>query len=283
MDEQKICIITGASSGLGYHTALKLASLNSVVVLVCKDEVKGAITRNYIVDQTQNKSVHLYIADLSIQQDIRELVEKINSAFPRVDVLINNAACIYVHHTLNEDGIEMQFAVNHLAPFLLTNLLLDNLKKSDQGRIINVSSRAHARGKIHFDNLNFQKDYTFSKAYNQSKLANIYFTYELARKLKDTSVTVNCMHPGLMNTSIGNKNTTLFYSIIWSLIKTIGNSPEKSSKTIIHLAYSPNMDSTSGKYFANCKIIKSSEQSYNINIAKKLWYISEQLANISFK
>ena len=273
-------LITGANSGLGFHTALHIAKLGGEVIMVCRDSEKGTIAREEITRSSGSKAIHLYIADLSSQSQIRQLAGAVRSAFSKIDVLINNAACNFLHFTQTENGIEMQFAVNHLAPFLLTHLLLDKLRNAEQGRIINVTSRAHARGSLHFEDLNLSNNYSAFAAYNQSKLANILFTYELAKRLQDTSITVNCFHPGLVDTPIGNKNTTWFYSVLWSMIKMFGASPSKSAETGVYLATSDAVKNVNGKYFANCKEIKSSAITYNQKIASQLWQVSEEMTGI---
>ena len=280
MNTQKTFLITGANSGLGFFTALGIAKSGGEVIMVCKNPIAGEQAKKEIIKRSGNTALHLFITDLSSQTQIRQLAAGIEKSFNKIDALINNAGCNFVKYTCTEDGIEMQFAVNHLAYFLLSNLLLKKLKNSPQGRIINVSSRAHARGNINFEDIGFSKNYSPSKAYNQSKLANILFTYELARKLNDTNVTVNCMHPGLMNTPIGNKNSTLLFSLVWTLFKQLGSNPENASETCVYLATSENIKNISGKYFANKKEIKSSVTSYNQENAKKLWQMSEELTGL---
>lgn len=281
MNRLKTCVITGANSGIGFQTALQIANKGFEIILICKDHVKGEIAKNEIIQQSGNPLVYLYIADLSSQTQIRLLAKKIENSFDKVDVLINNAGCNFYFHTLSEDGVEMNLAVNHLAPFLLSNLLLSKMKLSEDARIINVNSRAHSRGKIYFDDLNLTKQYSITISYNQSKLANMFFTYEFAKRLANTNVKVNAMHPGLVDTPIGSKNTISILSLLWKIICWFGTSPEVAAKTSVFMATSQEIKNVSCCYFADCKQIKSSTFSYNEEASKRLWNISEELVGLN--
>jgi retinol dehydrogenase 14 len=278
----KIAVVTGASSGIGYCIAEGLAFQGFKVFMVCRDQQGGKAAAAQITSKTGNKEVVLFIADLASQKQVRKLGELINKATAEIDVLINNAGGVSSELVLTEDNVEWQFAVNHLAPFLLTSLLLNRLKASPQARIINMSSRAHSRGAMHFEDLFFKKEYSITQVYNQSKLANLLFTYQLADKLQGTPITVNCMHPGLVNTSFGNKQVSRFHSVAWSVVKWMGISPAKAAETAIFLATDPDLNNITGKYFANKKKTVSSKASHNREHALKLWEISIQLTGAEY-
>src|ERR671912_2543455 len=199
--DDKVCMITGATSGIGKATVMGLASIGASVVMVGRDRGRGEAALAEIKEGSSNASVDLMLADLSSQQEIHRLADEFKEAYPRVDVLINNAGEIRSKRVTTADGLEMTFAVNHLAYFLLTNLLLDLLMASAPSRIVNVSSGDHSNGAIDFDDLQGQKGYKGARAYSQSKLANVLFTYELARRLKGTGITANCLHPGVVRTN----------------------------------------------------------------------------------
>jgi NAD(P)-dependent dehydrogenase (short-subunit alcohol dehydrogenase family) len=276
---RKIFVITGASSGIGYEAALAFSKLSAEVILICKNKEKGQQAKQKIIADSGNSHIHLFIADLSSQSQIRKVAMEISSAFDKIDVLINNAAILSSIFQSTCDQIELQFAVNYLAPFLLTQELLPLIQKSDQGRIINVASRSHLLGYINFDNLFFAKKYSGSLAYNQSKLALVMFTYNLANRLRDTNITVNCMNPGLVNTSFGHKNTPFWYSLFWLFYKQLGKSPAKGIETIIYLAISDHVTHLSGQYFGNKKPIKSSTNSYHQSASVRLWELSVKLTS----
>jgi NAD(P)-dependent dehydrogenase (short-subunit alcohol dehydrogenase family) len=280
MEPKKSFLITGANSGIGYQTALALAKMGGEIILVCRNRQKGEKALKQISKETGNSILHLYIADLSSQKQIRELAKNIQASFNKIDVLINNAATAASALTYTEDSIELQFAVNYLAPFMLSNLLLPLLKAAPQGRIINTSSRGYRLAKLNFEDLYYAKNYSGLRAYNQSKLANIIFTYELARRLKDTNVTANCLYPGLVNTSFANKNTSLLHSFLWYLQRPLGISASKGALTGIYLATSDEVTGISGKYFGKCRPVESLPVTNDLEIAKKLWHVSEKLTGI---
>src|ERR687890_2028432 len=201
---EKVCLITVATSGIGKATAMGLANMGAGVVMVGRDQGKGEAALAEIREQSANASVDLMLADLSSQEQIRRLADEFNEAYPRLDVLINDAGLFRSERITTAEGLEMTFAVNHLAYFLLTRLLLDVLKASSPSRIVNVSSGDHTNGTIDFDDLQGEKGYKGAKAYSQSKLATVLFTYELARRLEGTGVTANCLHPGVVGTNLGS-------------------------------------------------------------------------------
>ena len=274
--ENKVILVTGANSGMGKVTALELAKKGATVVMVCRNKQAGEQVRKEIIAVSGNERVDLLLADLSSQQSIRELAGTIKSHYPKLDVLVNNAGLAFSDRHLSVDGIEMTFAVNHLGYFLLSNLLLDNLKASSSGRIINVASSTHTQGKLNLDDPGFKQNYSLFGAYNQSKLCNILFTYALATRLKNTHVTVNCLNPGPVKTGL-SRDMGAFFKLIGSLFFF---SPEKAAETAIYLASSPEVEGVSGTYFSKKKPIASSKQSQDIMLQQKLWELSEGLSLI---
>ncbi len=273
-EQKKVVLVTGASSGIGYYTALALAKEKAVVILLCRNSRQSIIAQEKLVKQSNNPDIHLFTADLSHQCEIREVATKIIVRFSKIDVLINNAACVTSEFQLTKDGVEMQWAVNHLAPFLLTHLLLPALKNSEQGRIINITSRAHRFAQGRFPEVFTPENYSGNSTYNQTKLANILFTYCLAQKLANTSVTVNCAYPGLVNTDIALKHNSLFRQWFWRAIRVLGVSPKKGAETILYLATSALATNKTGKYFGQLSEQKSSDLSYNRALAEQLWNLS---------
>lgn len=279
--KDKVCLITGATSGIGKATALALTKMGAMVVINGKDEKSGKRVLSEITKISGNENAELMIADLSSLNEVRKLADNFQEKYQKLDVLINNAAVFYSYRKHSPDGIEMQFAVNHLGHFLLTNLLLDTLKQSAGSRIINVSSNAHFKGTINFDDINSEKKYFGWRVYCQSKLANVLFTYELAKKVDKKSVTVNCLHPGVVKTRLVNKHVSLIYRIVWNLQKPFMLSGDEGSKTSVHLATSEEVAKTTSKYFDTCKPKKSSEISYDKELAAKLWDLSEKLSGLN--
>src|SRR5947199_1795345 len=243
----KICMVTGANSGIGKATALALAQMGATVVMVCRDCARGEEARSEITTKSKNNAVDLLQADLSSQQSIRQLVEHFKQRYTHLHVLINNAGAAFTGRRETADGLEMTFAVNYLAPFLLTNLLLDVLKASAPARIVNVSSNSHKSGSIQLDDLQAEKLYRPMRTYPQSKLAVVLFTYELARRLQGTGVTANCLHPGFVATHFGQRDGGPAVRLLVKLIGSFGTSPEKGAKTSIYLASSPELEGDTGK------------------------------------
>ena len=275
----KICMITGANSGIGYETALALAKMGAQVVMVCRNQAKAEAAQAMIKSQSGNPLVDVLIADLSVQQSIRDLAATFKAKYNRLDVLVNNAGVAIGKRELSADGYEMTFAVNHLAYFLLTNLLLDMLKASAPARIVNVASeyQSFSFSTLDFDDLMLEKEYGVARAYGQSKRANVIFTYELSKRLTGTGVTANCLHPGIVRTNFGSQTGGLF-GLVWSkLARPIELSPEQGAQTIIYLASSPEVEGITGQYFTKKKPIKSSAQTYDRAVQERLWQISEQL------
>jgi NAD(P)-dependent dehydrogenase (short-subunit alcohol dehydrogenase family) len=276
----KICLITGGTNGIGKSTAQKLARMGATVVIVGRNAQKTAQVVEEIRTISGNKNVDSLLADLSSQQEVRNLADEFKSRYSQLHVLLNNAGGVFMQRQLSVDGIEMTFAFNHLAYFLLTHLLLDTLKASTPARIINVSSDAHSSGKIEFDNLQGERNYS-SRAYGNSKLANILFTNELARRLEGTGVTVNALHPGFVATGFGKNNPGLLMKIIRAAVPLIARSPEKGAETSVYLATSISVEGMTGKYFYNSQAIPAAAQATDRTVAKKLWDVSTEMVHLA--
>lgn len=271
----KICLVTGATRGIGKETALGLARKCAKVVIVGRDEARVRATRSAIVAALGNAQVDFLVADLSSQAEVRRLAEEFKRKYSRLDVLLNNAGAIFTKREITVDGFERTWALNHLAEFLLTQLLLDTLEASAPARIVNVASAAHTSGTIAFDNLRGDKKYSGISAYNQSKLANILFTFALARRLAGKGVIANCLHPGVVATGFGRNTPGLIKTLV-GLARPFLMTPEKGAGTSIYLASSPEAANVSGKYFAKCRPIASSKLSNDVALQEKLWELSVQ-------
>jgi NAD(P)-dependent dehydrogenase (short-subunit alcohol dehydrogenase family) len=277
---EKVCLITGATSGIGKATAMELVKMGASVVMVGRDRGRGEAALAEIKEKSANASVDLMLADLSSQQEIHRLAGEFKEAYPRLDVLINNAGLFRSKRITTADGLETTFAVNHLAYFLLTKLLLDVLKASAPSRIVNVSSGDHNNGAIDFDDLQGEKGYKGAKAYSQSKLADVLFTYELGRRLEGTGITANCLHPGAgVRTNFGSGVFGVFGLIVRAL-RPFMISPEKGAETSIYLASSPEVEGLSGRYFVKKAEARSSDVSYDESRARRLWEVSAELTNL---
>jgi NAD(P)-dependent dehydrogenase (short-subunit alcohol dehydrogenase family) len=273
----RIVMVTGASDGIGKVTARELARKGAQVVMVCRNPQKAEAALAEVQTQSGNPSVELMLADLSSQSSIRALAKSFRERHDRLHVLVNNAGAIHQTRKMTDEGLEMTFATNHLGYFLLTELLLDVLKASAPARIVNVASTAHRRAlRIPFDDLHAEKDFGPMKAYAESKLANILFTYELAKRLQGTRVTANCLHPGVVATGFGKADPGWF-RIAVKLASVFFISAEKGAATSIYLASSPEVEGVTGKYFVRCAPASSSRASYDQAAAKRLWEVSERL------
>jgi NAD(P)-dependent dehydrogenase (short-subunit alcohol dehydrogenase family) len=275
----RICVVTGATRGIGRASAAGLGRLGATVVLIARRREDGERTSREIADHSTVPPA-VVTADLASQASIREAAAELRRLYPHLHVLVNNAGLITRRRELTVDGLELQFAVNHLAYFLLTNLLLDQLKAGAPSRIINVSSGAHSGARLDFDDLQGERGYDGNRAYSRTKLANILFTYELARRLQGTGVTANCLHPGV----IGTQLLADYMGIPIAgraLARTFGASPEKGAETIIYLATSPDVETVTGKYFEAKRERRSSRESYDEAAARRLWDVSESLTSLS--
>lgn len=275
----KVCMITGATSGIGLVTAQALARKGATVIVVARNPERGAATVSRIQRETGNHTVECMIADLSVQAQVRQLATEVQGRFARLDLLINNAGALFGQRQVSVEGVEMTFALNHLAYFLLTNLLLDRLQASASARIINVSSEAHRRARLDFADVQGRHHYRGWRAYAQSKLANILFTYELARRLEGTAVVTNVLHPGFVATNFGRNNRSIT-AALWRILQLAAISPEQGAETIIYLASSAEVKDVTGKYFVKQKAVRSSEASYDRAAAERLWQVSAELTGL---
>lgn len=281
----KTIIVTGANSGIGKATAAELLRRQGRVIMACRDRERAEKAALEIQQETGPDRGELVIKllDLASLKSVRNFCDEILKEEPKIDVLINNAGIYQCPYTQTEDGFEMQFGVNHLGHFLLTNLLLDLLKCSAPSRIIVVSSKLYKYGEINFDDLNSEKSYDKAFAYSRSKLANLLFTLELSRKLEETGVTVNALTPGIVRTNLGRHVyipmlvKPLFNLASWAFFK----SPEEGAQTSIYLACSPDVEGVQGKCFANCQEEQLLDKATNEEVAKRLWDISEVLVGMT--
>jgi NAD(P)-dependent dehydrogenase (short-subunit alcohol dehydrogenase family) len=271
----KTILVTGATNGIGLVTARQLARMGGQVTLVSRNAEKCAVVAEKIKTAT-GSPVEFIAADLSTLSGIMQAASDFKQRHTRLHILVNNAGGIFIKRLLTADGYEYTFALNHLSYFLLTNLLLETLKTSAPSRIVNVSSDAHYRAKMDFGNLQGERRYRGGEAYATSKLANLLFTYELARRLEGSSVTVNAVHPGFVATGFARNNGPLYDVGTW-IAGLFGRRPEKGAETSIYLASSPELEGVSGKFFQDCKQIQSSRLSYDRALAGKLWQASLEL------
>lgn len=276
----KVCLVTGGNSGIGKATSLGLAKLGGTIVIVCRNKAGGENAQSEIRTRSGSQSIDLMVADMSSLRSVRQLVDEFKQSYQRLNVLVNNAGEILTKRFVTVDGFERTFASNHLGHFLLTNLLLDVIRASAPARILNVSSEAHRGSQLHFGDLHGEKKYSTFRAYGQSKLANVLFTYELARRLEGTGVTVNCLHPGVVRTGFGHDNRGLLSLGIW-LMSPFFISAEKAARAAVWLASSPELEGVTGKYFSKMKETRSSEESYDVEAAERLWKVSEDLSDLS--
>ena len=277
--EGKVCLVTGANSGIGKATAAQLAQMGGKVILACRNSDRAETARQDIIQKTGNSNVEVGLVDLSSQKSIHSFVDSFKRERSRLHVLVNNAGIYSSRRVVTEDGLELVFATNHLGHFLLTNLLLDILKASAPSRIVNVTSEAQRTGMIDFDDLQGERRFSGTRAYPQSKLANVLFTYELARRLDGTEVTATCVHPGAVRTNFGRGSRGLMAFAV-RIFAPFMLSPEEGARTVIHLASSPDLEGVSGKYFAKLKEIRSSKDSYDQQIARRLWMVSAELTGL---
>lgn len=275
--QNKVALVTGANSGTGKWTAIALAKQGFTVVMLCRNPTRGKEAHFEVKVRSQSTKVDLMFCDLGSIKSIRHFCQEFKKKYNRLDILVNNAGVVLPGRHETQDGFELQFGVNHLGHFLLTNLLLDLMVESGPARIVNVASGGHKIGNIHFDDINLTKNYNIFKAYSQSKLANILFTYELARRLKGKDVTVNALHPGAVASQMGINRETGFGKLITTILKPFFLTPEQGAQTAIYLATSKEVEGVTGKYFYKKKQIASSKKSYNKQIAKRLWRISYKM------
>ena len=273
----KIVVVTGANSGVGYVASKQLAEAGAEIVMVCRDAQRGEDARARIAASATGPPPQLFVADLSSQEQIRDLARDIHSAYDRIDVLLNNAGGVFAKRELTADGIEKTFATNHLAPFLLTNLLLDLVKAAPAGRVVTVATEIYAK-KLDFANLQGERSYQFFKAYQRSKLTNILFAFELARRLEGSTATSNAVSPGPSKTGFGN-NMSGPVGVLLKLMKRlpIFGSAEKGARTLIYAAAEPELAGVSGRFFFKSKELVTKPVTHDRGIAARLWSLSEEL------
>ncbi len=272
-------LITGANSGIGKAAATELARRGAHVVLTARDPRRGEAARDEVRAKSGNPNVDLLLADFTSLDEVRRLAKEVNERLPRLDVLINNAGLMLSERRLTQDGYETVFQVNHLAPFLLTSLLLPKLKASAPARIVTVTSNAHKRGgPLDFDDLHASRSYTPFAVYGRSKLANILFTRELARRIEGSGVTANCLHPGVVATGFAaDGDTSGLFPVLMRIARPFMLTPEKGAETIVYLATSPEVASVSGRYFSRCREVTPHALARDDAAARRLWEASVAL------
>jgi retinol dehydrogenase 14 len=276
-------LVTGATGGIGKATALGLAKMGAHLAITGWDQGRTEDAAREI-RAAGGDQVAMFIADLSSQSEVRRLADEVLQSLSRIDVLVNNVGGYWHTRHVTADGLEHTFALNHLAPFLLTNLLLDRLKQSGPARVVTVSSHAQGIGRIDFDDLQGEQSYSGARAYNQSKLANVLFTYELARRLRATSVTsvtANALHPGVVSTSFGAEDPAGVQRLLIPFMRPFMKSPAEGAATSIYLASAPDLKQVTGRFFANSKPKRSSERSYDEVVAARLWQVSADLVGMN--
>jgi len=280
-----VCVVTGANSGIGKATAEQLASQGARVVMVCRNEARGRTAQTDIQAACFHDRVDLELADLAVQADVRALGERLLATYDRLDVLVNNAGVFRGHRTETPDGIEATLAINHLAPFLLTHAVIGRMIETShavgEARIVNVSSEAHRSARIDFDDLQCTDGYNALHAYGQSKLANVLFTHELARRLHETAVTANCVHPGVVATNIFRGSDWM--SRIARLFRWLYRSPASGAQGPVYLAASPEVEDVSGFYYKDAEQAKPAVSSYDEKAAARLWKVSRELTGLPVK
>lgn len=276
----KTCIITGATGGIGLELAARLAALGARLVLVGRNRDKGEAAIARLRGDVPGVAVEMHYADLSRPDEIRRLADVLLAAATRIDVLVNNAGAIFARREITRDGLELTFALNHMGYFRLTALLRERLIASAPARVVNVASEAHRRAHLDFDDLQCSRGYSGWRAYQRSKLANILFTRELARRLEGTGVTANCLHPGFVATGFGDNNRGVWRLGI-AIAKLVAAIPvRRGAETPVYLASSPEIEGISGKYFIKCREWQPSAAAQDDSAAARLWQESERLMGL---
>jgi NAD(P)-dependent dehydrogenase (short-subunit alcohol dehydrogenase family) len=271
----RTCLITGATDGIGKETAIGMAENGYNLILIGRNEEKGKKVSDKIRRIADSIDIDFFTADLMLMKEVSRVADEVCQKYDRIDVLINNVGAYFAFRDVTEEGFERTFALNHLGYFLMTKKLLPLVEKSDYKRIVNVSSSAHYGVSFEFDNLNGEKKYRGFRAYQKSKLANVMFTYELAKKVKDSGITANCLHPGFVASKFGNNNNFLWRGIIGFAKALTAINVKKGAKNSIHLACSDDVKDISGRFFSNCEVKKGSGKAKNEEHNQKLWEISE--------
>jgi retinol dehydrogenase 14 len=277
----KNVLVTGGTAGIGKATAVGLAALGARVGITGRDRVRAESAAADIRAASGNPAVDVFTADMSSQAEVRGLAGEVLDTYPRLDVLVNNVGGFWAHRHVTADGLEHTFALNHLGPFLLTNLLLDLLKASAPARVVTVSSGAHTTGRIDFGDLQGSAAYSGQRAYNASKLANVMFTYELARRIVGTGVTATVLHPGVARTNFGAEDQATFFKVMQPLARPFMKTPAAGAATSVYLASSLEVEGITGRYFATRKPKTSNKNSYDTAAAARLWKVSAQLVGLT--
>lgn len=276
----KVVVITGGTAGIGKATAVGLAAQGARIAITGRDLGRAEEAAADIRRATANPEVRAFGADLSIQSEVRRLASEVLDTYPRLDVLVNNVGGFWATRHVTSDGLEHTFAVNHLAAFLLTDLLLDRLKATAPARVVTVSSNAQSLGTIDFDDLQAERRYSGQDAYNQSKLASVMFTYELTRRLAGTGVTANVLHPGVVSSGFGAEDPSRIFKYLVPFWRPFMKTPQQGAATSIYLASSPEVEGVTGRYFANSRPQPSSDASYDTAAATRLWQIGARLVGL---
>ena len=276
----KVCVVTGSNSGIGRETAKALASMGAYVVMVTRSKERGTEAREAIIKETGNREVDLLICDLSIMSEVESLAEVITENYRHLDLLINNAGAVFSKRKVTPEGFENTFAVNYLAPFKLTHQLVPLLKYSAPSRVVNLSSGLYRRAHVNLEDLQSTKNYEGMKAYQNSKLMVLLFTYELARRLTGTGVTVNAVQPGFVATNLGRNTGSLISSIMFRLVRPLQLSPKEGAQTSIYAATSPELEGVTGRCFAKSSEVETSPESYDEDLQRRLYEKTLSLLNI---
>jgi NAD(P)-dependent dehydrogenase (short-subunit alcohol dehydrogenase family) len=276
----KLCVITGANSGIGFETTKELARQGAFIVMVCRNEDKAIAAKKEIEQDISASGIEIVLCDFASQDEIKRAANEIKERYETIDVLINNHGFIAAEYRETVDGLEETFAVNHIGYFLFTNELLERVVAADNGRIVNVASEAHRNGSFDPDDVQLKKNFSAMKAYSNSKLFNILFTKELADRLSETDVTVNCLHPGVVNSNFGS-NSTFLVRMFWKVAGLFMKSNEEGAATTIYLASSDEVEGVNGAYFSDCKAIAPRKQATDMEAAAQLWEMSEKMCGIN--
>ena len=273
----RTCLITGATDGIGKEAAIEMAKNGYNLILIGRSKEKGEKVTKEITEIAESIDIEYFVADLMLMKEVSRVADEVSKKYKKIDVLINNVGAYFAFRDVTEEGFERTFALNHLGYFLMTKKLLPLVEKSDYKRIVNVSSSAHYGIDFEFDNMNGEKKYSGFDTYKKSKLANVMFTYELAKRIEKTGITANCLHPGFVATKFGNNNNILWRSVISFAKLLMAISVKDGAKTTVHLACSDEVADTNGRFFADCKVKQGSSKAKNDEHNKKLWELSEKL------
>lgn len=272
----RTCLITGATDGIGKESAIEMAKNGYNLILIGRSKEKGKKVTEEIRKVAESIDIEYFVANLMLMKEVSRVADEVSKKYDKIDVLINNVGAYFAFRDVTEEGFERTFALNHLGYFLMTKKLLPLVEKSDYKRIVNVSSSAHYGIDFEFDNMNGEKKYSGFDTYKKSKLANVMFTYELAKRIEKTGITANCLHPGFVATKFGNNNNILWRSVISFAKLLMAISVKDGAKTTVHLACSDEIADTNGRFFADCKVKEGSSKAKNDEHNKKLWELSEE-------